>query len=813
MRPALAVACVPLLLLATARVVRAAPPLDATTRDYDQVHLAIHVTPHMAEKSVDAETTVRFVSMADPLKDLRLHCEETDVLWARSASGAPLTFRVDGGVLTVALEPALPRGQTAEVVVRTRSKPTQGLYFHAPCPACPSTPLEMYSQGEGTDNRRWFPCYDEPDDRSTCEVFATVAKDLKTVSNGTLVGSQDVGPDLREDHWACEQRIPSYLVSLIVGRFETVKDAWKDVPLEYNGQVGRAEEIKTGFASTPAIMEFFSEYTGRKFPYPRYAQTTVWDFVYGGMENAGATTMNMRLLHTPEAAPNYSPDGLVAHEMAHQWFGDLMTCRTWPHIWLNEGFATYFTDLFFEHRDGKDRLAVERRGQNRGYMEKAPHPESLNLKKDPRGDVPVELDTEGKQYDRGAAILHQLRIELGDDVFREGIRRYVKENEDRAVVSEDLRRSMEAVAGRDLSWFFDEWVYAPGYPVLAVSWKAEKGWDGKPVARVVVDQQQPDGGGQPREFRITVPVRFGAGANATTARLDVRRRHQRFDVLVGEAAPSFLRFGDGGGTFAKVNLEQSLEQWSSALRSDTDVAGRMDAAEALAEWPDAAPAVLAKALAEDASYAVRRAAAETLGRLPGPTSLRALVDGLKDADARVREACADALGDRTRDEAGAVLSSVATKDPSPYVRAAAAKGLGALHVEGAFEALSALLKVDSHREIVRASALEGLRALRDPRAIPLAKPLLAYDWPRGDQHKMRQAALDLILALAPDEPDTQAVVVSLLDDEFHRMRAWAAEAAGKFKVRKAKERLEKMAASDPDGGTKGAAKTALERLK
>src|ERR1051326_8028476 len=160
-------------------------------------------------------------------------------------------------------------------------------------------------------------------------------------------------------------------------------------------------------------MDFFSTYTERHFPWPRYAQTTVGDFVYGGMEHAGATTMNMRLLHTLDARPNYSPDGLVAHEMAHQWFGDLMTCRDWDHIWLNEGFATYFTDLYFEHRDGPEEFALDRWRQNRGYFEKAPHPETLGLTASLRGDVPLELESEGKQYDRGAAILHQLRIELG----------------------------------------------------------------------------------------------------------------------------------------------------------------------------------------------------------------------------------------------------------------------------------------------------------------------------------------------------------------------------------------------------------------
>ena len=259
----------------------------------------------------------------------------------------------------------------------------------------------------------------------------TVPPGLRSVGNGVLVESKALDGGQRVEHWRLDRRIPSYLISLVVGTFETVTDTWRDVPLEYNGPPGRTEEIRKGYAGTPAMMEFFTEYTGRKFPWPRYAQTTVWDFIYGGMENAGATTMNMRLLHLPEACPCYSSDGLVAHELAHQWFGDLLTCKTFDHMWLNEGFATYFTDLFFEHRDGPAAFSLERWHQNRGYMNGTPRPDTLGLVAAPRGDLPLELHG-GKEYNRGAAILHQLRIELGDEVFRAGIRRYVKDHDDRA---------------------------------------------------------------------------------------------------------------------------------------------------------------------------------------------------------------------------------------------------------------------------------------------------------------------------------------------------------------------------------------------
>ncbi len=799
-RPALVLALASLLLALASQRALAAPPLGPENRDYDQTHLVVRVTPDIAAGKVDCETTVRFASKVERLSTLRLHSLETDVLWVKDGAGNALVWKAADGVLSIELATPLAKGEAGEVTVRTRSRPKAGLFFHAPTKENPSTPLEMYSQGEGTDNRRWFPCYDEPDDRTTCEVYATVAKDLTTISNGTLVESKPVSDALREDHWKLDRRIPSYLVSLIVGRFETVSDRWTDVPLEYHGPVGRADEIRHGYAGTPAMMQFFSDYTGRHYAWPRYAQTCVWDFVYGGMENASCTTMNMRLLHTEDAAPNYSPDGLVAHELSHQWFGDLMTCRTWDHIWLNEGFATYFTDLFFENRDGPVEFSLHRFRQNRGYMDGTPNAAALGLKPDPRGDVPLELFG-GKQYDRGAAILHQLRIELGDDAFRDGIRRYVKDTEDRSVVSEDFRRSMEASSGRDLKWFFDQWVYGAGYPQLSVSFAKDKD-----VTRIAVEQTQPSGGGVVDAFRITVPYRVGP--NGLKGVLDVRRRKQTF--LVPAAGP-YVRVGDGGAVFARIRPQQGIREWLPML-DDPDPTARIEAAEALAEWPDDAREPLATALASDKVYAVRVQAAKTIGGIPGPEALKSLLAALADSDPRVREAVAESLGGRTRGEVGAVLTTLVASEASPYVRAAAARSLGRVHAEGAFEALSALLSVDSHREVVRAGALDGLAALADRRSIDLAKPFLAYEFRRGDHHQMRQSALNLLLALAPEEPDTHAAVVRLLDDTYHRMRAWAAEAAGKYHVREAEARLKTMSENDPDGGAKHAAKEALDRL-
>ena len=686
------------------------------------------------------------------------------------------------------------------MTVTYTSKPTQGLFFHHPTKEDPSTPLEVYSQGEGTDNRRWIPCYDEPDDRLSWEVHATVPADLKTVSNGVLKGSTKNEDGTRTDHWDFDARGPTYLISLIAGRFATVTDKWNDVALEYVGPVGREAELKTALGDTPAMMQVFSDFTGQPYPWPRYAQTFVWDFVYGGMENTTATTLNIRALHGPEARPNYRSEGLVSHELAHMWFGDLLTCRTWDHIWLNEGFATYMTDVFFEARYGAEEMLLRRRDQNEGYMRGTPSAGDLDLKKKPRGDVPLELHG-GKQYDRGAAILHTLRREIGDAAFKEGIRRYVAGRKDCAVTSEDLRAAVEHAAGQDLKWFFDQWVYGAGYPVLEVKYDEEAG-------RILVKQVQAQKGGQGL-FRISVPVRWGAAGPVTW--LHVYKDQHSFG---SRRAGPFLRFGVGGDLLMKVKLEQSVEQWSAALALDPDVNGRMDAAQALEEFGFDAVGPLAQALARDSSYAVRRECARILGRLGGgEVALRALLGAIGDADSRVREAVMEALGQRRRERVAGPLLSAAKGDANDYVRAAAIRGLAAVKAPNAFETLRDFLaSVDSHGDVVRVACLDGMRALGDRRALEEAAPYLDYEWGKGGTHSLPHAALDCVTALAGDDPDVQAKVIALLSDPYHGMRSWAAEACGKYEIRAAIEPLKILSEKDWNGGVKAAAATALERL-
>ncbi|MDJ0976170.1 MAG: M1 family aminopeptidase [Planctomycetota bacterium] len=787
-------------------------------RDFTQRHLTIRIRPDFENRAVGGNVTVRFESLVDDLRTLRLHAEDTRIHTVKDEGGAYLPYDHVRGLLTIQLREPLAKGGEAEVVIDYSSAPRRGLYFHGPTKDAPNTPTWLYSQGQASQNRRWIPCYDEPDDRTSWDMYVEVPENMQTVSNGVLLEQQKGAPGWRIDHWHFGDRSPTYLISLVCGEMLQLKDRWKDVELDYNAPKGHATEatLRRALSKTPAMFEFFTDYIGTPYPWPRYAQTLVWDFVYGGMENVTATTLNMRVLHTDADRPTYRSDGLVAHELVHMWYGDLITCRTWDHLWLNEGFATYFTDLFFEHDYGPEEFLVRRREQNERYLDRVPEPHTLTVKHPERDDIPAELGG-WKAYNRGAAILHMLRLELGDDVFRRAIAAYTRTHYDQAVVSEQLRTAVERVAGRDLAWFWKQWVYGTGYPVFEVE------VDGGPdpaMLELVVRQTQTRAGKQGL-FRMSVPVRLGP--HGPTRVLRVFKEEHRFPLgawlkeLAGgngghPTGEMYVRFGSGSHQLMKAKVTQAARFWRAMLAQDPDSDARLEAARALEAFGASNATALADALGKDDAWSVRRECARVLGRLGGPVATMALLPATEDQDARVRVAVAEALGKTKREAAGPTLVRLAVEDPNAYVRAAAARGAGALKVPEAKKLLALLLEVDSHREVIRRGALDGLRALGDPEGIELAKPFLPYAAGDGAMHQVRQAALDCITKLGPDRPDVHALLVKQLDDPYFRMRQWAATACGVYKVTAAAPKLEALWRHDWNTGVQGEAYRALEKM-
>lgn len=347
----------------------------------------------------------------------------------------------------------------------------------------------FWTQGESEYNREWLPTWDYPNDFALTETYTTVPKDWNVVGNGVLVSNRlEAGGKTRTFGWKMSQPHATYLISLVGGPLDIVRDSWRGVDLWYVAPKGQGHLIPNSYGDTKDMLSFFSDVLGVKYAWPKYAQNAMIDFG-GGMENVSATTLGADALSDArEGFRNMS--GLNAHELAHQWFGDLVTCRDWGHIWLNESFATFFQAAYFEHARGKTAYEQDVEGMMQGYFgESRSYKRPIATNMYPSADSMFDSHT----YPKGGSVLHTLRRKIGDDAFFKGIGAYLKQHRHQPVESSDLCRALTEYSGVSLQPFFEQWVYKPGHPVIESSWT----WDPSGFAVVKVKQMQETADGTP----------------------------------------------------------------------------------------------------------------------------------------------------------------------------------------------------------------------------------------------------------------------------------------------------------------------------
>jgi aminopeptidase N len=307
------------------------------------------------QRKVMGEVTHTLSALRDGVTHLDFDCAELTVSSAR-VNGKDAPFALQDNVLRVQLAQPSKSGQTFELELKYEGKPTSGIYFILPDKDDPGRAREIWTQGEAEDTHHYIPIYDYPNDRTTSEMILTVPADWLTVSNGKLLSVTDAPSGQKTWTWRQSQPVSTYLISFVAGEYTEKKDNWHNIPISYNVPRGMEDTIDTTFRHTKEMLDFFSQRFGVPYPWDQYAQTAVDDFVASGMENVSATTLATRdMLHADLAAERpEAADGLISHEMTHQWFGDLVTCKDWTNTWLNEGFATFGASLWEEHYYGAE---------------------------------------------------------------------------------------------------------------------------------------------------------------------------------------------------------------------------------------------------------------------------------------------------------------------------------------------------------------------------------------------------------------------------------------------------------------------------
>lgn len=724
------------------------------SREYDLRHVALDLKFDWNAEQAFGTATLTFAPLLANTKTATFNAELGAVNSVKLADGKALQYKLDADkeTLTVELDRAYQPNQTVTVAIDYRSgKPKGGspiggaaLTFIKPNDRDANRPRQIWSQGQPENNRYWFPSFDHPSDFRTSELRATVEKPLMVISNGKLVSTTENKDNTRTFHWKMDVPYTNYLTSVIVGEYATVEGKYQDIPVLSYVYPNELAEGKASTGRLPQMVEHFSNVTGLKYPYNKYVQTMVKDFG-GAMENITATTMTDTIIQDERALLTGDTEDIQAHELAHQWFGDYVTCRDWSDIWLNESWATFMEVVWEEKSDGREEALLQNREHQDAYFGTWRQGTRRPVVTKNYANPDAVFDTYA--YPRGGATLFMLRSQLGEDNFWRAVNYYLKKHANQPVTTDDFRSAIEESTGQSMDIFFDQWIYKMGHPIFEVS----KSYDAasKTLKLNVKQTQKRDETSdypQVELFQTSVDVEIGTASGTRVERIQLAALPEQTVSIAVDAEPTLVNWDYQNSLIDEVKFDKSIDELAYQLKNDPDVMGRMwalgelrtksRAAGASEADKQKALAAFSAAIAGDKVWQIRRDAINALapagpqgpaailasisGNLPkpnfSPETINLLLTATKDQRANVRQAAISQLG-RLRDAKYADTFAAALNDRSYSVIDAAANALGATKTPQAYDQIARLLDQNSWRDRVRIAALNGLSATGDKRAM------------------------------------------------------------------------------------------------
>ena len=776
----------------------------APDRRAEFLHLALDVTPDFKARTLAGTATLAFKPIATPLDELRL--DAVDLRIASVTSTEKLaSHEVTDTQLVLHFAPPIPVGKEARVTVKYSAEPRKGLYFRTP--EMGYAEPHVWSQGEPNEARHWFPSFDHPVAKFTSEVTCRVPAGMVALSNGRLVSALPGAGGLTAFHWAQEKPHVNYLITLVAGQLKKIEDKHRDIPLEFWTTPSDLAQATNSFRNTKHMMAFFEREIGVNYPWAKYGQAAVHDYHWGGMENTSLTTLNFRTLFTAETENLFNSDSLVAHELAHQWFGDLVTCKDWSHVWLNEGFATYYDWLWQGDFGGTNETLHALYSAAKGILANQNETRGIVWRK---FGEPEEMFNY-LAYPKGAWVLHMLRSQLGADLYRRCVRTYLDRHAYGSVETADLRKVIEELSGRSYERFFEQWVHGVGAPTLDVNYA----WDEKAkLARVSVKQTQKISD-DAHLFQFPLPLRFKSKSGVTDHVVQVREKEEDF-YLPLKAAPDVVRVDPSLTVLARVNFKPATPMLFAQLADKGDFLGQHHALDNLAGRNDGETiAKLKAALNGDSHHVIRERAADLLKQAHTDDALAALVASTAQSDARVRNAVVAALGGFYHHDAFAALKQSLATEKNPGIQATALRALSPYAQPEARDLLVKFLNTPSYRDRLAEAALAGMKAQDDPAFLaPLLAALPANE--RTWMSTVFAASLDTLAYLARNEAKRDAIreFLSLhVNSPKERVRLAAITALGTLEDPRALAVVETFTTLAADRPEKAAADKALEKLR
>ncbi|TFH64536.1 MAG: aminopeptidase, partial [Gemmatimonadales bacterium] len=613
------------------------PVQTERSRSCDFIHYRVSLTFDLDAKLFRGENRITLTPLSDGVDRIELDAEEIIVEAAIGEEGEELFFERSDTSVFVSLPRPLAFGDTIDITVRYRGENPQGGFFFDD--AGEDHPRMVSTDSWPDEAHHWIPLYDYPNDKVTHELIITVPAGDKVLSNGRLVEvSEDAAAQTTTWHWSQDLPHSTYLFMLAIGPFTVIEDSLGDLPINYWVYPEDEGDARWIFEKTPRMIAFYGELFDYPYPWAKYDQVTT-PHVGGGAEATSATILGDGVIHDRRAEQDFSWERVIAHEIAHQWWGDLITLREWSHTWLNESFGTYSDYLWTRSEKGDDEGAWDLLAKKNQYLREArtryQRPIVFSRYEEP-GD-----NFDSHTYPKGAVILHQLRYLLGEGPFFRTLSAFLHEFAFEPVDTHDFMKTVKEVTGRNMDWFFEQYLFSPGHPVFEVSSE----WDaGAGEIRLTVAQVQSRDHGVP-VYRTPVQIGIVTPSGKRVEEVWLAGERDTF-VFPSQEEPLLVRFDEGNWLLKEWSYLKSQEELLYQARND-DVIGREWAVRELSaslDNPEVLEALAAVA-AEDPFWAVRLSALETVGPASGPEITELLKTASSDVDSRVRRAAVRLLGE------------------------------------------------------------------------------------------------------------------------------------------------------------------------
>jgi aminopeptidase N len=714
---------------------------------FDLIHQRIAISLDWAHLAIrgEVQTTVVATTATDTV---RLDADHLTVTGATDSRGRKLRFQADTTHVTVRLARKAAPGDTVRVTVTYTGVPERGLYF------VPRSHV-AWTQGEAIETRSWVPTYDWPNDKATWEFLVTADSGMSVLSNGKLIGVTPApGGHGQVWHWAQEQPASTYLYSVVIGPLTVLHDQWRGRPVDYWVAPDTVPAGWRTFGETPSMIEIYSQVLGVNYPWPKYSQAVIPDFTYGGMENVSATTQTDLVLHGAGGEPERSGRGLVAHELAHQWFGDLTTTATWSHAWLNEGLTTYMESVQNEKSRGWSAGQLSWYHQQQEAMGADLRQARPLVYGDSTGD-PIQLFFTGHIYPKGAQVAHQLRRLLGDSLFWAGMRRFLTDNAYKPVRTEDFAIAFERTANMDLDWFFDQWCYGVGYPKVKVT----RRWDAAShTLQVTVSQTQAIDSTRP-VFRFPVTIRVITADSVLRREIMVTKQEETFALPLPQSPLSF-RFDEGAWLLGTVQTDQAPAELGAMAMHDLEFGARLWALRALDSNADpAADSARRFMVLNERDPMLREEAMDQLAARHNPADLPLIRSALRDPASGVRGSAIEAWAALDSVAARVPARALLESDPNTSVRERAIAELDP--ADPAIQALLIARTAPGWPLGLRQSAAYQIRNEPEPGVVAALVALTAASEPRS----LRQAGLRYLAGRSDKAPAIATATKDLGDPD------------------------------------------------